>query len=63
MSSTYSRLNREQSDIDIDKIGIANATSRLPKTVGEAYNRILSNSHDPKKARRILHIVEQQYGL
>ncbi|KAN0081128.1 Ankyrin repeat-containing domain protein [Elaphomyces granulatus] len=43
--------------IDIDKTGIVNATSHLPKTVYEAYDRILSKSHDSKKAKRILHII------
>jgi hypothetical protein len=46
-----------ESDIYIDKIGIVNATSYLPKTVDEAYNRILSKSRDSEKAKRILHIV------
>jgi ankyrin repeat protein len=46
-----------ESDIDIDKTGIVNATSHLPKTVDEAYDRILSKSRDSKKAKRILHIV------
>jgi ankyrin repeat domain-containing protein 50 len=50
-------LDLIESDIDIDKIGIVNATSHLPKTVDEAYNRILSRSHDSEKAKRILHIV------
>jgi ankyrin repeat domain-containing protein 50 len=46
-----------ESDIDIDNIGIVNATSRLPKAVDEAYNRILSKSRNSEKAQRILHIV------
>ncbi|KAN0081030.1 hypothetical protein V8E54_004234 [Elaphomyces granulatus] len=50
-------LDLIESDIDIDKIGIVNATSHLPKTVYEAYDRILSKSHDSKKAKRILHII------
>jgi GPI inositol-deacylase-like protein len=50
-------LDLIESDIDIDKTGIANATSHLPKTVYEAYDRILSKSHDSKKAKRILHII------
>src|ERR1700744_5965041 len=43
-------------DIDIDKTGIVNATSHLSKTDKKAYDRILSKSHDSKKAKRILHI-------
>ena len=50
-------LDLIESDIDINKIGIINATSHLPKTVDEAYNRILSKSRDSKKAKRILQIV------
>ena len=50
-------LDLIESDIDIDKTGIVNATSHLPKTVDEAYDRILSKSHDSKKAKRILHII------
>jgi ankyrin repeat protein len=41
----------------IDKIGILKVTSRLPKTIDEAYDRILSKSRDPEKAKKILHIV------
>ena len=50
-------LDLIERDIDIDKIGIIKATSHLPKSVDEAYNRILSQSRDSKKAKRILHIV------
>jgi ankyrin repeat protein len=50
-------LDLIESDIDIDKTGIVNATSHLPKTVYEAYDRILSKSHDSEKAKRILHII------
>ncbi|KAN0076427.1 ankyrin repeat-containing domain protein [Elaphomyces granulatus] len=50
-------LDLIENDIDIDKTGIVNATSHLPKTVDEAYDRILSKSHDFKKAKRILHII------
>jgi ankyrin repeat domain-containing protein 50 len=50
-------LDLIESDLDIDKTGIVNATSHLPKTVDEAYDRILSKSRDFGKAKRILHIV------
>ena len=50
-------LDLIERDIDIDKIGIVKATSHLPKTVDEAYDRILSRSRDSKKAKRILHII------
>ncbi|KAF1950654.1 ankyrin [Byssothecium circinans] len=41
----------------IDKIGILKVTSHLPKTIDEAYDRILSKSHDLEKAKKILHII------
>jgi ankyrin repeat domain-containing protein 50 len=50
-------LDLIQKDNDIDKTVIGNATSHLPATVDEAYNRILSKSCDFEKAKRILHIV------
>jgi ankyrin repeat protein/GPI inositol-deacylase-like protein len=50
-------LDLIESDINIDKIGIVNATSHLPKTVDEAYDRILSKSSDAENAKNILHIV------
>jgi ankyrin repeat domain-containing protein 50 len=53
----YLTLDLIESDIDADKIEIINATSHLPKTVDEAYNRILSKSRNSEKAKSILHIV------
>ncbi|KAN0066704.1 hypothetical protein V8E54_015174 [Elaphomyces granulatus] len=50
-------LDLVESDIAIDKSRIVNTTSHLPKTVDEAYDRILSKSHDFKKAKKILHII------
>ncbi|OCL02131.1 ankyrin, partial [Glonium stellatum] len=50
-------LDLIESDIDIEKSGIVEATSQLPKTVDEAYDRILSKSRNSEKAERILHIV------
>ncbi|KAF2190046.1 ankyrin, partial [Zopfia rhizophila CBS 207.26] len=50
-------LDLIESDIDIEKSGIVKATSQLPKTVDEAYDRILSKSRNSEKAKRILHIV------
>ncbi|RYP32081.1 hypothetical protein DL768_011152 [Monosporascus sp. mg162] len=46
-----------EGDVKIDKTGIFQATSHLPQTVDEAYDRILSKSHDSEKAKKILHIV------
>lgn len=50
-------LDLIESDIDIDKSRIRELTSRLPKTVDEAYDRILSKSCNFDKARKILHII------
>lgn len=46
-----------ENEIDIDKTRIREATSHLPKTVEEAYDRILSKSCNSDKARKILHII------
>ncbi|KAF7131017.1 hypothetical protein CNMCM5793_003952 [Aspergillus hiratsukae] len=53
----YLTLDLIESNIDMDKRGIADATSNLPQTVDEAYERILSRSKDHDKARKLLHIV------
>ncbi|KAN0070487.1 hypothetical protein V8E54_011356 [Elaphomyces granulatus] len=53
----YLTLDLIECDIDIDKSGIVKATSYLPKTVGEAYERILSRSHNFEEAKRLLHII------
>ena len=53
----YLTLDLIESDIDIDKTGIVKATSHLPKSVDEAYERILSRGHNFKEAKRLLHII------
>ncbi|KAL7907738.1 ankyrin repeat-containing domain protein [Trichoderma velutinum] len=53
----YLILDLVESDIYIDRAGILQATVHIPKTVDEAYNRILSKSYDPEEATRILHMV------
>ena len=53
----YLILDLIESDIDIDKAGIVKAISRLPKTVDEAYERILSRSRNFEEAKRLLHII------
>ena len=53
----YLTLDLIESDIDIDKTGISEATSHLPKSVDEAYERILSKSRNFEEAKRLLHIV------
>ncbi|KAN0077469.1 Ankyrin repeat-containing domain protein [Elaphomyces granulatus] len=50
-------LDLIESDINIDKAGIVNAISHLPKTVDEAYDRILTKSGDAENAKKILHII------
>jgi len=52
----YLTLDLIESDYT-DKSKIIEATSQLPETVDEVYEKILSKSHDPEKARKILHIV------
>jgi ankyrin repeat domain-containing protein 50 len=53
----YLTLDLIESDIDIDKTGIVKVTSQLPKTVDEAYERILSRSRNLEEAKRLLHII------
>jgi len=53
----YLTLDLIESAIDIDKTAIREATSQLPETVDDAYDRILSKSRNSKKAKKILHIV------
>lgn len=50
-------LDLIERDINIDRAGISQATTHLPKTVYEAYEKILSKSLDPGEAERLLHIV------
>ncbi|KAM0415787.1 hypothetical protein ACHAPT_013248 [Fusarium lateritium] len=41
----------------LDKARILDVTSRLPRTVDEAYDGILANSQDANEAMKLLHIV------
>ncbi|KAK3941240.1 ankyrin repeat-containing domain protein, partial [Diplogelasinospora grovesii] len=50
-------LDLIERDLLINKTGIIKATSHLPQTVEEAYERILSKSYGPQEAKRLLHIV------
>ncbi|KAI3318254.1 purine and uridine phosphorylase [Xylariaceae sp. AK1471] len=50
-------LDLVQNDINIDKTGISKATSQLPQTVDEAYERILTKSRNFEEAKKLLHIV------
>ena len=47
----YLTLNLIESDIDIDKTGIVEATSHLPKSVDEAYERIYPRAAISRKLR------------
>ncbi|KAL7928822.1 hypothetical protein V8C35DRAFT_317137 [Trichoderma chlorosporum] len=50
-------LDLIEQDLDLDKNGIVRITSHLPKTVEEAYERILSRSRNLEEAKKLLHIV------
>ncbi|RSM01130.1 hypothetical protein CDV31_011494 [Fusarium ambrosium] len=50
-------LDNIETSTSINHNGIVEAISRPPSTVDEAYERILSKSHDPKIAKKILHII------
>ncbi|KAK4225762.1 ankyrin repeat domain-containing protein 50 [Podospora fimiseda] len=53
----YLTLQHIKGNIHIDKGGIMKAISELPRSVDEAYERILSLSTDPSKARKILQLI------
>ncbi|PNP40737.1 hypothetical protein THARTR1_11239 [Trichoderma harzianum] len=50
-------LDLIETDLNLDKTGIVRITSRLPNTVEEAYERILSRSRNLEEAKKLLHIV------
>ncbi|KAJ2992155.1 hypothetical protein NUW58_g2262 [Xylaria curta] len=50
-------LNIVENDVNIVDTGILEVTSRLPRSVDEAYERILSKSTDVEEARKLLQIV------
>ncbi|KAI8710751.1 SesA domain-containing protein [Fusarium sp. LHS14.1] len=53
----YLTLDLIESDISIDKARIRDVTSSLPRTVDDAYERILAKSSNAEEARKLLHIV------
>ncbi|KAH7125917.1 ankyrin repeat-containing domain protein [Dactylonectria macrodidyma] len=53
----YLTLESIENDISIDKAKIDDATSSLPDSVDEAYERILAKSIDHEQAKRMLHII------
>jgi len=53
----YLTLDLVQSKRHIDKVGINEVTSHLPRDVDEAYEKILARSIDLARARKLLHIV------
>ncbi|KAF4962377.1 hypothetical protein FSARC_9543 [Fusarium sarcochroum] len=53
----YLTLDLIENDISIDRTKIQEATSSLPQTVDDAYERILARSSKPKEAKKLLHII------
>ncbi|KAG5788225.1 hypothetical protein H9Q69_012706 [Fusarium xylarioides] len=53
----YLTLELIESDMSIDKTKIREATSSLPRTVDDAYERILAKSSNPEEAKKLLHII------
>ncbi|CAG9952324.1 unnamed protein product [Clonostachys rosea f. rosea IK726] len=53
----YLTLELIESDININKIKIHEATSSLPRTVDDAYERILSKSKNAGEAKELLYII------
>ncbi|KKP05399.1 hypothetical protein THAR02_02504 [Trichoderma harzianum] len=53
----YLTLDLIESSINITEEMILEATSNIPKTIDEAYERILSRSSNTRQARIILHII------
>ncbi|KAG7402611.1 Ankyrin repeat domain-containing protein 50 [Fusarium oxysporum f. sp. rapae] len=53
----YLTLKVIESDMSINKTKICNATSSLPRTVDDAYERILARSSNPEEAKKLLHII------
>ncbi|GKT43129.1 vegetative incompatibility protein HET-E-1 [Colletotrichum spaethianum] len=53
----YLTLDLLWRDLYIDKNRILAATSELPQTINEAYDRILSKSSNEERARRLLQII------
>ncbi|KAK5629214.1 hypothetical protein RRF57_004929 [Xylaria bambusicola] len=53
----YLALDLIAKDINIDKTGIVKATSQLPQTVDEAYERILAKSLNVGETKKLLHII------
>ncbi|KAK6495514.1 hypothetical protein TWF481_002563 [Arthrobotrys musiformis] len=50
-------LDSIKSDININQTKLTEVASNLPKTVDEAYNKILSKSHNFEEAKKLLQIV------
>ncbi|KAK6543557.1 hypothetical protein TWF694_000301 [Orbilia ellipsospora] len=49
--------NDINTNINLNRSKILEVTSRLPETVDDAYERILSKSYDPEMTKTLLHIV------
>jgi len=53
----YLTLDVIRKSVNISRGSIRRGINEIPKTVEEAYDKILCRSHDSKKAMRLLHIV------
>lgn len=53
----YLTLELIERDISIDKNRIRVTTSSLPRTVDDAYERILAKSSNSEEAKKLLHII------
>ena len=53
----YLTLDMIRKSVNISRGSIRRVINEIPKTVEEAYDKILRRSHDSKKAMRLLHIV------
>jgi ankyrin repeat protein len=53
----YLTLELIESDMSINKTKIREATSSIPRTVDDAYERILAKSSKPEEAKKLLHII------
>ena len=53
----YLTLDVIQKSVNISRGSIRRGVNEIPKTVEEAYDKILCRSHDSKKAMKLLHII------
>ncbi|KAH6664762.1 hypothetical protein F5X68DRAFT_143794, partial [Plectosphaerella plurivora] len=53
----YLTLRSIEDDLTITKAKIQEITSALPRSVNDAYEKMLSQSQDPENTRKVLHLV------